>query len=107
MWRYFGLVSIGAVTTFAIDWVTNHSVLSIPVSIGLITAGWCVYLEKSVGGIMLRPDPNGNFVFRPRFIKDQVEWPLFDRRAWRPENWDLNYYTVIGGTVGTYYLINY
>ena len=67
MWKYICLITTGALTTHFIDWGTNHSLLSIPLSIGLITVGWCIYIEKSVGGYYVTPRPEWKFGVQTSF----------------------------------------
>ena len=84
--QYLGLIGV------------NYTLLKKGTHPTLLTVVWGVYLEMAVGGVLFRPNSKGGRDLQLLGITNQLVWPLTDYNAWRPDFWDLNFYTVAGGT---------
>ncbi len=105
--QYFGLVGTNCAQVHMVYYITGDEGWSRLISLALISLSWGAYIELAIGGILFRPDSQHIRTFQLQNLLSQVSWPLTDRRAWRPDYWDLNYYTVLGGSIASYVAWNY
>jgi hypothetical protein len=100
--QYLGLIGVNCAEIHTIKQLTDNTVWIGLASAALLTMTWGAYIELAVGGILFRPDNQGNRNFQIKGLSHQLVWPLVYRQAWRPDFWDLNYYTVLVGTTAAY-----
>lgn len=95
--KYLSFISLNAVGYRACN-VWDPTGVGIP-GLAFVTIGWMVYLEFEVKGLFIRPNCQGEKSLCPLSIIEMWKWPFTTIEAWRPTNWDLNYYTVMGGVL--------
>ena len=73
----------------------------------IITLIFCIWIEYTVGNVLIRQNSSGNYIFTIYGMLDFLTHPLRNLILWNPTYWDINYILILIISISGYFIYEY